>query len=634
MRFSVRWALWTIFGLLGLGLIGGSWWSQQKLAETAASLDTVYLDRVVPLHNLKVISDAYAVMIVDASHKARNGNFTWSEAAQSVAAAEADIRRLWQDYLATRLTPEEARLVKEVQERFVPADAAIAELKAILAAGDEARLVSFTRERLYQIIDPVTERINKLIDLQVRVAGEANDAAKAAYAVTARHGMINQVLGIVLVVAGFLIVQFVVVRPLRGLGLAMRRFAQGDIDAPVPGTGWRTEIGEMARNFVAMRNDLVAAERAKVDALRAMADRVETECTKVVGRVADHARELERAADGITRSAGEVDGRSREVLDLSAETMGSVNTVASASVELSASIQEISQQAQNALAMAEKVGDVGRHVRTTMGELSEAVGRIGEVTRLIEEIAEQTNLLALNATIEAARAGDAGRGFAVVAGEVKQLAGNTAKATQEISQQIQSVGSVTHSAVEAVAQIAAIIDEMRGINGAIASAVEEQSAATGEISQSVNNVARNVETVAERMREVATHAQGNTEQSGGMRDASVALSTLVAELGAALNRIVRTSTADVDRRHHARYAGNWPCTIRAGGQTITARITNISVAGAEVSGWPGSVPGTALEIQADCFKGSARASVASVADGSVRIVFDREVELKGIRAAA
>lgn len=38
---------------------------------------SVYNDRVVPLKQLKEISDAYAVNIVDCSHKVRNGNITW-----------------------------------------------------------------------------------------------------------------------------------------------------------------------------------------------------------------------------------------------------------------------------------------------------------------------------------------------------------------------------------------------------------------------------------------------------------------------------------------------------------------------------------------------------------------------------
>ena len=59
---------------------------------------------------------------------------------------------------------------------------------------------------------------------------------------------------------------------------------------------------------------------------------------------------------------------------------------------------------------------------TRIGELLQAVHRIGGVVKLIAGIAKQTNLLALNATIEAARAGAAGRGFAVVAQEVKGLA--------------------------------------------------------------------------------------------------------------------------------------------------------------------------------------------------------------------
>ncbi|NEO26827.1 MAG: hypothetical protein F6K03_08000 [Kamptonema sp. SIO4C4] len=35
-------------------------------------IQTIYDDRVVPLRQLKIVSDAYAVSIVDATHKAEN----------------------------------------------------------------------------------------------------------------------------------------------------------------------------------------------------------------------------------------------------------------------------------------------------------------------------------------------------------------------------------------------------------------------------------------------------------------------------------------------------------------------------------------------------------------------------------
>ena len=114
----------------------------------------------------------------------------------------------------------------------------------------------------------------------------------------------------------------------------------------------------------------------------------------------------------------------------------SVDGVASASVELSASIDDISRQASHAAGIAGRAVNRARETDDTVQGLAKTAGRIGEVVGLINSIAAQTNLLALNATIEAARAGE---GFAVVASEVKALAKQTGRATEEITGQIGAI---------------------------------------------------------------------------------------------------------------------------------------------------------------------------------------------------
>ena len=172
MKITIKNTLLSALAMLGGLLLISDASGLNALLEVKDGLKSVYDDRVVPLRDLKVISDSYAVSIVDASHKIRNGNTDWAEAVASVQNANVQISKNWQAYLATSLVPEEVRLVGEIKPLLLSADQAVRQLQGILERQDRAALDSFVREDLYARIDPVSNKLGELIDLQVRVAGE------------------------------------------------------------------------------------------------------------------------------------------------------------------------------------------------------------------------------------------------------------------------------------------------------------------------------------------------------------------------------------------------------------------------------------------------------------------------------
>jgi len=220
-----------------------------------------------------------------------------------------------------------------------------------------------------------------------------------------------------------------------------------------------------------------------------------------------------------------------------------VQSVASATEEMTSSVNEISRQVQESAKISGEAVKQARDTDARINALSQAAGRIGDVVKLITAIAEQTNLLALNATIEAARAGEAGRGFAVVASEVKQLASQTAKATDEISTQIAGMQTATQESVAAIKEIGGTIARISEIASTIAAAVEEQGAATQEIARNVGEAAKGTAQVASNITDVNRGAGETGSASSQVLSSAQSLSSESNHLKAEVDKFLSTVRA-------------------------------------------------------------------------------------------
>ncbi len=264
-------------------------------------------------------------------------------------------------------------------------------------------------------------------------------------------------------------------------------------------------------------------EQRRTD-MNSVAGKFETTVASVAHSVSSSSTELEAAAKALgtmTEATRDMSGR---VLAASTQAAENVQSVAIATEQLIASVDEISRQVQEPRRIAREAVTQAEQTDNRIAELTCAAGRIGDVVKLITEIADQTNLLALNATIEAARAGTAGKGFAVVAREVKALAAQTSKATSEIGTQIAGVQAATQDSIGSIKEIGGTITRIAEIASAITAAVDLQTQTTREIADNVQAAIGSSAHVAANLAEVNQSASGITSASAQILSSAKSLS--------------------------------------------------------------------------------------------------------------
>lgn len=528
MRISRKLHVLTAI-LLGIATLVGSA-GLYGLNVTTSGMETIYKDRVVPLKGLKEVADAYAVEIVDVTHKIRGGSMRFDEGLARFEGAQALIAQRWREYLSTNLVPSEQQLVDTARPRMAHADRELLDLQRILKAQDEAALAEFVTRRLYPAIDPVSESISHLVQVQLEVAKLEFDKGEAAYS-RVRALVIALLIGGVITGFGlaFWLIRSGLERPLALTQGIARAIAQGKLSVTVPNDR-NDEMGTLLAALEDMRSNL----QSIVQGLKSTADGVTSASGRLMGNTTQVASATEQQSEAAAAMAASVEQMTVSISHVasSAQEAHAVSRDAEASAR---SGREVIEKTESELrSISESVSNAAGIVHE-MGHSSE---RITGILQVIREVADQTNLLALNAAIEAARAGEQGRGFAVVADEVRKLAERTAHATVEISEVISTVQQNARSAVSAMdvtverldlgvalaRKANESIEEIGRHARQVASAINDISCALGEQSAASNDIASNVQRVAVMSEENAAATREAAETArclGGLADKSL-----------------------------------------------------------------------------------------------------------------
>jgi methyl-accepting chemotaxis protein len=625
------------FGLLLAGLIAGSLYVMHGLQ---SSLATVYNDRVVPLNNLKAVADKYAVNIVDTSHKTRSGNITADEALRRVTDARAVIDKEWKAYAATQMDSEEKKLADEANAAMQAADEHVDELTAILRKRDQKALAAFCANSLYPAIDPVSDSVSKLVELQLRVAKEEYTRGEASARLsTILFPTISLFFGVLITV----LITRSITRPVAalssrlesleshcvtGLMSGIQAMEAGDltltvtpVTTPVENPA-KDELGRMCQTF----NSMLAKVKATLEAY----EQTRQSLCGIVSSVQQSAQAVAGASEELTTAAQQTGQAANEIAATIQEVAQAAGQSATTSQEMAKGSEQQARSATEAAGAMERLSSAISHVQTG-GEKARAAAEqadegMRQASRAVEEVARSAQQMAEAAQQASSVAKTGGRAVEETVQSMQRIQEQVAASTEKVrllDQKSQEIGAIVetidqiaeqtnllalNAAIEAARAgehgkgFAVVADEVRKLAERAAGATKEIGALIGSVRQEVNEV---VSAMQQSNGEVTDGAK-RSQEAGESLAQILAAASKVAEEVEGVSAIAEEMSASVQQvlatvatvRSVAEEQGEAVSEMAAGSSQVSGAITTVASISQETAAGAEEMSASAEEVSA------------------------------------